>query len=226
MPLSGTTSFNPDVGDIVEEAYERCGLEARNGYDLRTARRSLDLLAMEFANRGLNLWTIDSQTLPLVQGTATYTLPADTIDVMDAVIRTNAGNQQLQADIVISRISFTTYSQQPAKLTQGFPIQYWVNRVLTPTVTFWQVPDGTQPYQFVYFRMRRMQDVGTSISNNEDVPFRFIPAIVAGLAYMIAVKKAPDRIDMLKGQFEEQFNMAADEDRERATFRWVPRIGG
>lgn len=224
MSTSGTTTFDLDAGELIEEAYERCGLEPRTGYDLKSARRSLNLLAIEWASAGLNLWTVDQQTLNLTAGTATYSLPTDTIDILDAVIRTNAGSAATQSDIVIPRISFSTYSAQTNKLVQGRPIQFLVQRLIAPTVTFWQVPDATTPYQFVYYRMRRMQDI-TSVDNTEDIPFRFLPAIAAGLAYKIAVKKAPDRVQMLKPMYDAAFQMAADEDRERATFRWVPRIG-
>lgn len=210
---------------MIEEAYERCGLEPRTGYDLRTARRSLNYLLTEWASVGLNLWMVDQQTLSLTQGTATYSLPTDTVDVLDAVIRQNAGNTALQSDIVVSRISFSTYSAQTAKLSQGFPIQFLVNRTLAPSVTFWQVPDGNGPYQFVYYRLRRMQDAGTDMSNTQDIPFRFIEPLTAGLAWKIAVKKSPDRMEALQALYQQSFQIAADEDRERATFRWVPRIG-
>ena len=224
MSTSGTTTFNLDAGELIEEAFERCGLEPRVGYDLKSARRSLNLLALEWASAGLNLWTVDQQTLSLVAGTATYSLPVDTIDVLDAVLRTNAGNAALQSDIVMSRVSFSTYSAQTNKLLQDRPIQFLVMRTATPTVTFWPIPDAAQSYQFVYYRMRRMQDI-TSVDNTEDIPFRFLPAIAAGLAYKIAVKKAPDRVQLLKPLYDQAFALAADEDRERASFRLVPRIG-
>ena len=223
---SGTTSFNLSISDVIEEACDRAGVDLRTGFDLISARRRLNLMALEWANRGLNLWTVDQQVLPLVAGTATYTLPGDTVDVLDAVVRTYPGDMALQFDQVIPRISFTTYNAIANKLSQGRPIQYSVARQqAAPVVTFWQVPDSSAPYQFVYFRMRRMQDVGTSLDNTEDVPFRFLPSLVAGLAYYTALAKNPERVDMLRALYEQTFQEAADEDRERATFRWVPRIG-
>lgn len=226
MSTSGTTSFVLDLGEIYEEACDRAGVEGRTGYDLRSFRRSLNLMTLEWNSAGLNLWTIDSQTLNIVAGTATYTLPSDTIDVLDAVIRTNAGNTSLQSDLVIERISFDTYNAIPNKQTQGRPIEFYVWRgQAAPTVTFWQTPDASQPYQFVYYRMRQIQDSGT-VANTEDIPVRFLPALTAGLAFHIAVKKSndPQRIEMLKDMYDEAFRNAADEDRERATFRWLPRI--
>lgn len=224
MPTSGTTSFTMSFNDIMEEAFARAGIEPRTGFHLRTMRTSLNLMLIEWVSRGMNLWTVDQQVLNLVAGTATYTLPSDTVDVLDAVIRTNAGNVQLQFDQFIPRMSFTTYLALPSKQTLGRPIEYWVNRAQAgPTVTFWQTPDATQPYAFVYFRLRQMQDVGT-VDNTQDVPTRFLPALTAGLAYYVSLKLAPERVEMLKAMYDEAWQNAADEDRERATFRWVPRL--
>lgn len=231
MTTSGTTNFNLDFTELAEEAWERAGREMRSGYDLRTARRSMNLLMIEWQNRGINMWTIDSGSIPLVQGTATYDLPADTIDLLDHVIRTGAGVASTQADLTITRISVSTYATIPNKLTQARPIQVWVQRLRdNPKITLWPVPDqGTllSPYYvFQYWRMRRIQDAGTGIET-PDVVFRFLPALTAGLAYYIAMKtpELMDRMQMLKQVYDEQFDLAAAEDREKAAIRLVPRRG-
>lgn len=306
MATSGTSAFNLDLNNIVEEAFERCGLELRTGYDLKTARRSMNLLTIEWANRGINLWTVDQQTIVLNTGQPIYPLPVDTIDILDAVIRTQAGSNFNQTDINISRISEPTYMTIPNKLTYGRPIQMYVNRqsgmenatTITvsqnigpsdtvinlstvnglasvgfikignetisytnvdpttnqlqncwrgqngttaashlvgasitvqnlPCVNLWPTPNppGDQ-YTFVYYRLRRVQDAGTGGAFEQDIPFRFIPAVVAGLAYYISMKKpevAPDRVAMLKADYEQQYQFAAEEDREKASIRFVPR---
>ena len=306
MSTSGASTFNLDLNNIVEEAFERCGLELRTGYDLKTARRSMNLLSMEWANRGINLWTVEQQTIALNTGQAIYPLPVDTVDIMDAVIRTQSGSQYNQVDINISRIAEPTYMSIPNKLATGRPIQMYVNRqsgmsnatsitlngainatdttitlsstanlasvgfikidnetisytnvdpstnqlincwrgqnnttaashisgaAITvqnlPCINLWPTPNppGDQ-YTFVYYRLRRMQDAGAGGSFEQDVPFRFIPCMIAGLAYQIAMKKpevAPDRIMMLKQDYEQQFQLAADEDRDKASVRFVPR---
>lgn len=304
MSTSGTTTFNLDLNNIVEEAFERCGIESRTGYDLRTARRSMNLLSMEWANRGINLWTVEQQSIPLVTGQPIYPLPLDTVDVLDAVIRTNNGSTSNQIDINISRIAEPTYMSIPNKLTTGRPIQMYVNRqsgmenavsatlsgninasdttitlsstanlasvgfikigsetisysnisgnqlvncyrgqnnttaashlsgaAITvqnlPCINLWPTPNppGNQ-YTFVYYRLRRMQDAGVGGAYEQDIPFRLMPALVAGLAYQIAMKKPevpPDRIAMLKADYMEQFQLAADEDRDKASVRFVPR---
>lgn len=225
MATSGTTVFNLDLSEIVEEAFERCGAELRTGYDLKTARRSLNLLFADWANRGINLWTVEQGSIPLVQGTATYNLPDDTVDLMEHVIRTGAGNVSTQADLTITRISVSTYSSIPNKLTQARPIQVYINRQApTPNVTVWPTPDGSQAYTFIYWRLRRIQDAGDG-SNTMDVPFRFIPCMVAGLAYYLAMK-LPDgmnRMQTLKAQYDEAWDFASTEDREKAAIRFVPR---
>ena len=279
----------------------------RSGYDLRTARRSLNLMTIEWANRGINMWTIETGTINLVQGLATYALPTDTIDLLDHVIRTQANNASTQADLSITRISVSTYATIPNKLVQGRPIQVWIQRLSgetnptaatldgsisstdtsitldtvvglagsgfirigsediyytyisdntlggvfrgqnnttaaahsdgdaifvpqLPAITVWPTPDGSQPYQFVYYRMRRIQDTGAGVQTS-DMNFRFLPAVAAGLAYYISMKvpELQGRIDMLKRVYEEQYALAAQEDREKATLRLVPRqafIGG
>ena len=225
MPTSGTTTFNLDLSEIVEEAFERCGAELRTGYDLRTARRSLNLLFADWANRGVNLWAIDSGTIPLVAGTATYNLPQDTVDLLEHVIRTGAGNVATQVDLTLTRISVSTYASIPNKLQSARPIQIYINRQSpTPTVTVWPVPDSSTPYTLVYWRLRRIQDAGDG-SNTMDVPFRFITCMVAGLAYYLALK-IPDamaRLQVLKQQYDEAWMLASEEDRDRAAVRFVPR---
>jgi len=233
-----TTSFNPTLNDLIEEAFERCGLELRSGYDFRTARRSLNFMLTEWANRGINLWTIEQGQITLVQGTTTYDLPVDTVDLLEHVIRTFPSSIANQTDININRISISTYSTIPNKLTQGRPIQVWVNRrsgqttdgeILYPQINVWPSPDqGTAEspyYYFVYWRLRRMYDAGNG-ANVEDIPFRFQNALVAGLAYMLSVKlpDALQRVSMLKQQYDEAWELAAGEDREKAPDRLVPRM--
>jgi hypothetical protein len=299
---TGSTSFNLDVNDLIEEAFERCGKELRSGYDFKTARRSLNLLTIEWANRGLNLWTVEQGIITMATGQAMYPIPNDTIDLLDMVIRTNNGTSN-QVDINISRIAEPTYMSLPNKLAQGRPIQVYVNRqsgqsnptnvVLSanvsstattidvsnasglassgfiqidsetisypnisgnqlincargqngttatahtaaaaitvqnlPCINVWPTPNSPgDQYTFVYYRMRRIQDAGSGIYV-QDIPFRFIPCMVAGLAYQLAAK-LPDvdmnRIPMLKADYEEQFTLAAQEDRETAPIRFVPR---
>ena len=302
MTTTGTSAFNMEFTELAEEAWERAGREMRTGYDLRTARRSLNLMTIEWANRGINMWTIDTGTITLTQGLATYALPTDTIDLLDHVIRTQANNASTQADLSITRISVSTYATIPNKLVQGRPIQVWIQRLsgetnptvtvldgaitststtivlssveglagsgfirlgtediyytyisgLTlggvfrgqnnttaasqadgtavfvpqlPAVTVWPTPDGSQQYQFVYYRMRRIQDAGAGIQTS-DMNFRFLPCVVAGLAYYIAMKvpELQGRLDMLKRVYDEQYSLAAQEDREKATLRLTPRI--
>lgn len=302
MATTGTSTFNLDVNDLIEEAFERCGLELRTGYDFRTARRSMNLLTIEWANKGINLWTVEQGQIPLVTGQAIYPLPLDTIDLMDSTIRQNNGTTN-QIDINISRISEPTYMTIPNKLTQGRPIQVWINRqsgqtsetgvsvataisatdttitvsnaanlatagfikidnetisypnvignqltncargqngttaashsvgaILSvqnlPAINIWPTPNapGNQ-YTFVYYRLRRIQDAGTGIYV-QDIPFRFIPCMVAGLAYYLSMKLVgvdPNRSAALKIEYNEQFDLAAQEDREKAPLRIVPR---
>jgi hypothetical protein len=304
MSTTGTTAFNLDMNDLIEEAFERCGLEVRSGYDFRTARRSLNLLTIEWANRGINLWTVEQGQIVLNTQQALYALPVDTIDILDASTRTNNGSQSNQTDINLSRISEPTYMTIPNKNTTGRPVQMFVNRQsggvasvaqttlvggidaddttitlanaanlptqgfvnigsetiayqnivgnqilnawrgqngtvaaahLTgvdvfnnqlPCINVWPTPNppGNQ-YTLVYYRMRRIQDAGTGV-RTQDIPFRFIPCMVAGLAYQLSVKIPgvdPMRIPMLKAEYEQQFQMAAEEDREKAAIRFVPR---
>jgi len=224
MATSGTTAFNMDFTEIAEEAWERAGREMRSGYDLRTARRSMNLMTIEWQNRGLNLWTIDEGTVSLVSGTAQYTLPTDTVDLLEQVIRTGSGSTQ--QDLTINRISVSTYASIPNKTTTGRPIQFWIERLVdAPRINVWPVPDSND-YTFKYWRMRRIEDAGRGIET-ADMPFRFLPCLVAGLAYHIAMKvpELSQRIPILKAMYEEEFERAASEDRVKTNARFVPRIG-
>jgi hypothetical protein len=307
MTTTGSTLFNLDFTEIAEEAWERAGREMRSGYDLRTARRSMNLMTIEWQNRGINMWTMEQGVINLTPGLSTYALPTDTIDLLEHVIRTGQNTSSTQADLTITRISVSTYATIPNKLQQARPIQVWVQRlsgevnpttstlvgninstdttiVLSsvanlagsgfirlgaediyytyitgntlggvfrgqnnttadshttgaavfvpqlPAVTVWPTPDNSQAYQFVYWRLRRVQDAGAGVET-ADVNFRFLPCVVAGLAYHIAVKvpELMPRIQMLKQMYDEAFEVAAGEDREKAAVRFVPRqmyIGG
>jgi hypothetical protein len=230
MATSGTTAFNMDLTEIVEEAFERAGGELRTGYDLRTASRSLNLMFSQWANKGLNMFTYEEGSIALVPGQSTYLLPADTVDLLEHVIRTGAGSVSTQADLTITRISVSTYATIPNKLTQARPIQVWIERLDTPRIHVWPVPDNSQPYTFVYWRLRRMQDAGTGV-NTMDMPFRFYEAMTAGLAYHLALKipGGMERLQILKQQYDEAWQLASEEDREKAAVRMVPRrmsIGG
>ncbi len=178
----------------------------------------------DWGNRGLNLFTIDSNTIPLVSGTATYLLPTDTVDLIDQVIRTGAGNASTQADLTCTHISSSTYATLPNKLSPGRPLQVWIQRLLVPQITLWPVPDSATTYSLVYWRLRRIQDAGTG-ANTADVPFRFLPVLIAGLAYYLSMKipAAYERMPALKAQYDESWLVASDEDREKAAVRFVPR---
>jgi hypothetical protein len=230
--VSGTTSFNLDLNNLVEEAFERCGSELRTGYDLKTARRSLNLLTIEWANRGINLWTIEQGEILLVKGQAVYDLPVDTVDLLDHVVRTGTGQNQL--DINITRISETTFITIPNKNAQGRPIQVWINRqsgasyptgVKNPQINVWPTPDQDNQYTFFYYRLRRIQDAGEGGSHMQDIPFRFLPCLVAGLAYHLSLKVPGglERTGMLKAEYEQSFQLAIEEDREKASLRLAPR---
>lgn len=232
LSTTDTTTFNLDLNTVVEEAFERCGAELRSGYDLRTARRSLNLLTIEWVNRGINLWTIDEGQITLVAGQSTYDLPADTVDLLEHVIRTGTSSNQI--DINISRISVSTYAQIPNKNAKGRPIQVWINRksgalnasnsIQYPQINVWPTPDNSNTYYFKYWRLRRIYDAGDGL-NGQDLPFRFLPALTSGLAYYMSLKipGALERAPMLKAMYEEQFDMASQEDREKAPIRFVPR---
>jgi hypothetical protein len=234
MTTTGTALFNMDLSEVLEEAFERCGSELRSGYDFKTARRSLNLLLIEWGSRGINLWTVEQGQIVLSTGVATYPLPIDTVDLLDHVIRTGSG--QNQSDITISRISGSTYSTIPNKNALGKPIQVWINRqsgattptgVASPTINVWPTPQAPDSqYTFVYWRLRRMQDAGNGI-NTQDIPYLFLPALVAGLAYYLSMKLPGmdlQRAQALKMVYDEQFDLAAQENREKAPLRVVPRM--
>jgi hypothetical protein len=226
MATSGTATFNLDLNEYVEEAFERCGAELRTGYDLRTARRSLNLLFADWSNRGINMWTIEQGQQVLTAGTNTYTLPADTVDLIEHVIRTGAGNVSTQTDLTITRISVSTYSSIPNKLQQARPIQVYINRqAAAPQFTVWPTPDNSQTYTFVYWRLRRIQDAGAGGTYTQDIPFRFLNALVSGLAYYLSMKipGAMERMQVLKAQYDQDWDLASTEDREKAAVRFVPR---
>jgi len=218
MTTSGSTDFELAVDDYIEEAFERCGLEIRTGYDLRTAKRSLNLMFADWANRGLNRWTITQTSITLSQGTTEYTLDADTIDILSAVIRENAGSSN-QLDVTVNRIGRDTYLNLSSKLSQGKPTQYYVDRQITPKFRVFPTPNAT--YTLVVDRLTRIEDAD-SASNTVDVPFRFYPCLAAGLAYYLAIKKAPDRIQILKAIYDEEFDRAATEDRDRTSLKLLP----
>lgn len=220
MATSGSKTFELDVSEYVQEAFERCGLDPRTGYDLKTAKRSLNLLLADWANRGLNQWTITASTTACVVGQADYTLSASTIDVLSPVVlRTGTG--QNQADIELTRISRGEFNNIPNKNTQGRPVQYFVDRQLSPIIKLWPVPDNVQAYTLVYDRLVRMDDAD-GYTNTMQVPFRFYPCLAAGLAYYLALKKAPERVQLLKAVYEEEFERAAAEDRDRASLIIAP----
>ena len=226
MTTSGAASFNMDLNEIVEEAMARCGAEMRTGWDLRTARNSLNLMLIDWASRGINLWCIEQGSQVLTPGTNTYTLPADTVDLLEHVIRTGAGNVSTQTDLTITRISVSTYSSIPNKLQSARPIQIWINRQgPAPQFTVWPTPDNSQTYTLVYWRLRRMQDAGAGGTYTQDIPFRFLNALVAGLAYYLALKipGADVRLPVLKEQYDQAWDLASSEDRDRSAVRFVPR---
>jgi hypothetical protein len=214
MTTSGTRDFNLDVAEIIEEAYERCGLEVRTGYDARTARRSLNLMLAEWANRGLNLWTVAEGIFTVTQGDASYVLAADVVDILDVVVRRSG------TDFEIDRISRTEYFTLPNKTTQGRSSQYFLDRTITPTMYLWATPDNSTD-QIRYYYVRRMQDAN-SLTNTNDIPFRFLPCMVAGLSYYISMKRSPERTGLLKAVYDEEFQRAADEDIDRVPLKLQP----
>lgn len=220
MTVSGTKTFELDVAEYIEEAFERCGIEIRTGYDQRTARRSLNLLLAEWANRGLNQWTIDRATITLSAGVTTYPLGETTIDILSAAVRMdqNVGGQN-QTDLTIDRISRDQYLNIPNKLTRARPVQFVVERYIAPQVTVWPAPDQT--YFLIIDKLVRMDDAGSGV-NTLQIPFRFYPCLAAGLAYYISLKKAPERAQMLKLVYDEEFERAAQEDRDRAPLQLTP----
>ena len=216
MATSGSRDFNLDVGEIVEEAYERCGLEVRTGYDAKTARRSLNLMFADWANRGLNLWTVNQATIILTQGQAQETLTPDVVDMLEVVLRRDG------TDYELDRISRGDYLTLPNKTAQGRPSQFYFDRQITPVINLWSVPENSTD-QLVYYYVRRIEDADALV-NTTDLPFRFYPCMVAGLAYYMAVKRAPERVQMLKSIYEEEFQRAADEDENRTPLKLQPSL--
>ena len=216
MATSGSRDFNLDVSDIIEEAYERCGLEVRTGYDARTARRSMNLMFADWANRGVNLWTVRQATITLTQGQATETLTSDVVDLLEVVLRRSG------TDYDINKISRGDYLSVPTKTTTGRQSQFYFNRQVLPQITMWPTPENSTD-QIVYYYIRRLEDADALV-NDVELPFRFLPCAVAGMAYYIALKKAPDRIQLLKTVYEEEFQRAADEDEDRVSLKLQPSI--
>lgn len=216
MATSGTRNFNLDVGEIIEEAYERCGLEVRTGYDARTARRSLNLMFADWANRGINMWTVEQGTINLTQGQGALTLASDVVDVLEIVLRRDNTDYQVER---ISRGDFVTL---PNKTTQGRPSQFWFNRQIDPVINLWAVPENSTD-QLIYYYVQRIEDAGALVDTT-DMPFRFYPCMVAGLAYYLAMKRSPERLQLLKSVYEEEFQRAADEDEDRVPLKLQPSI--
>jgi|TARA_R110000796_G_scaffold116997_1_gene229627 hypothetical protein len=215
MATSGSTDFELDVADYVEEAFERCGIEVRTGYDLKTAKRSLNLLLADWANRGLNQWTIKQRSLTLVVGDGEYDLGADVIDVLSVIVRRDG------TDYSMDRLSRDEYLTIPTKTTQGRPNQFFLDRQLTPNLKIWPTPENTSDV-VIYDALTRMDDADV-YTNTMDMPFRFYPCLAAGLSYYLSLKRAPERTQLLKAVYEEEFQRAAEEDRDRASFNVAPK---
>jgi len=215
MAVSDSTDFELDVAEYIEEAFERCGLEVRTGYDLKSAKRSLNLMLAEWANRGLNQWTITQTTQALTSGTATYNLNSNVIDILSVVVRRSS------TDFAMERISRSTYLGIPTKSTTGRPNQFFLDRQITPVLKIWPTPENSTD-TLIFDALTRMDDADTFI-NTMDMPFRFFPCLAAGLAYYISMKRAPNRTQMLKAVYEEEFQRAMTEDRDRASFNVVPQ---
>jgi len=216
MAVSGSTDFELDVADYVEEAFERCGLEARTGYDLKTATRSLNLMLADWANRGLNQWTIQQRTISLVKSDGEYSLDSDVIDILAVVVRRDG------TDFSINRISRDEFLAIPTKTTEGRPTQFFLDRQITPNLKIWPLPENSTDV-IVYDSLTRINDADTA-KNTMEVPFRFYPCLAAGLAYYLSLKRAPERVQMLKAVYEEEFRRAIDEDRDRASFQISPSL--
>lgn len=217
MATSGTQTFKLDASDLIEEAYERCGLEMRTGYDAKTARRSLNILMSDWANRGINLWTVKQGTQTLTKGTTSYSLDPETVDLLDVVIRRNG------VDYAMERIGRSTYLSTPNKATEGRPTQFWVDRQSTPVLHVYPAPENSTD-QVVFYRTERIEDVN-ALSNDVDIPSRFIAPLISGLAYFLSMKKAPERVQGLKAVYEEEMLRAETEDRERVSLRMIPGRG-
>ena len=225
MATSGTKTFEPDVAIYIEEAFERCGLELRTGYDLKSATRSLNLMLAEWANRGLNQWTVNEKTISMVKDTSSYTIdstnPTATIDVLDVFIRETI--QGTTTDIPMTRLSRAEYANITTKTSTGKPNQYFVDKQLSPTVSVWPTPDKNSTYVLHLNVLSRMDDADVG-ANTMEIPFRFFPCLTAGLAYYMDLKRAPERVQGLKALYEEEFTRALSQDEERASFRISPDV--
>jgi len=227
MATSGVWNFTLDLPDIIEEAYERVDSELITGYDYRTARRSLDLLLLEWQNKGLNLWAVKNASQTLTSGTGAYALSGEKLDIIEGLLRTDAGNASSQSDLSMRRVSVSTFAKQTNKLSTGRPTQYWVERTPTAiTVNVWPVPDSAQTYVFNYYYMERIEDTGSAGTNNVDVPARHLPALVSGLAYYIGLKtpSAKPKLQILMAEYERQWDLAADSSREKASWYLRPKV--
>ena len=211
MASSGTTSFNPSIDEVIEEAYERCGVRTNSGNDIKSARRSLNLLFSEWGNRGINLWKVKSKTETLVNGQVTYNAPSDCNDVLEAVVTVSGGNQQ-----TLTKVSRSEYIAIPNKTATGTPSQYYVDRQLTPTISLYLAPDTSAVTNIFYYYLARIEDVG-AYTNTADMPFRFFPCMVSGLAFYLSQKIAPDRIQALKLLYEDELKRALEEDGQRTS---------
>jgi len=227
MAVSGSKDFELEVADYVEEAFERCGLELRTGYDLKSANRSLNLMLSEWANRGLNQWTINQKVLPMVQNTTSYTIdattPTATIDVLDVFVRETIGG--VSTDVPLSRMSRSEYANLSTKTTTGKPNQYLIDKQISPTITVWPAPDQSSKYELYLNVLSRMDDADAG-ANTLQIPFRFYPCLAAGLAYYLALKRAPEKVSMLKQLYEEEFERALSQDQDRVSFRIAPDLRG
>ena len=227
MATSGTTTFNLDIGDIIEEAYDLCGMEMRSGYDYRGAKRALNLVFLEWQNKGTNLWSIEQNTQAVTAGTSSYALPSSALDVVDAFIRTDSGDTDKQFDQRMNRVSRTEYNHQATKLTQSKPTQFYIDKgVSTTNIVLWATPDSAETYTLVYDYIQRIEDVGEPASNNADVPARYLPCLTYALAYNIACKnpEALSRMPMIKQKYDELWDDVSDADREKASVRFVPDL--
>jgi len=227
MATSGTTTFNLDISDIMEEAYDLCGLELRSGYSYRGAKRALNLVFLEWQNKGLNLWTIEQGSATLVAGTSSYTAESSALDIVDVSIRTNAGNVSDQFDQRLNRISRTEYNHQASKLTQSKPTQFYVDKDNDSVkIVLWATPDSAETYTLIYDYVKRIEDVGTVASNNADVPTRYLPCLTYALAYNLACKspEAIQRVPMIRQRYMELWDEVSDADREKAAVRFVPDL--
>jgi len=225
MATSGTTTFNLDLSDIMEEAYELCGLTMRSGYDYRTARRALNLIFLEWQNKGLNLWKIEQATQALTAGTSSYAAEISALEIIDAFIRTDSGDTDKQFDQQLTRISRTEYNHQAKKLNQSKPTQFFVDKGTSGiNIVLWSTPDSAETYTLVYDYIKRIEDAGSVASNNADVPARYLPCLTYALAYNIACKEpeAINKVNMIRGRYLELWNEVSESDRERAAIKFVP----